>query len=176
MNEQSNTGTESDLSSIHPGKVLREDFLTPMHLTAYQLPQSTGVPQTRISQILKDNRSISADTAHRFARFFGTSAQVWLSLQNQYDLEKSEARNRAEYENICAYAWQTTNETGRRDKSRRPLCLLRPSQDRFQRLISSEGLSGSGEGRGIKKALTAIGPSVTSAKKERIGSWAATTP
>ena len=99
-----NAETEINLANIHPGEVLHEDFLEPMHLTAYQLSQSIGVPQTRISQILKGKRSISADTAHRFARFFGTSAQLWLGLQNQYDLEKTEARNRAEYESIRAYA------------------------------------------------------------------------
>lgn len=104
MSNLSNSETESDLSSIHPGEVLREDFLTPMHLTAYQLSQSIGVPQTRISEILKGKRSITADTAHRLARFFGTSAQLWLGLQNQYDLEKTEAKNRAEYERISAYA------------------------------------------------------------------------
>ena len=83
---------------------MREDFLEPLHLTAYQLSQSIGVPQTRISEILKGRRSVSADTAHRLAKFFGTSAQLWLGLQNQYDLEKTEARNRAEYEHIRAYA------------------------------------------------------------------------
>ena len=104
MSNPSNSETQIDLSSIHPGELLREDFLTPLHSTAYQLSQSIGVPQTRISQILKGKRSISADTAHRLSRFFGTSAQLWLGLQNQYDLEKTEARNRAEYESIRAYA------------------------------------------------------------------------
>lgn len=104
MSNPSNSETEIDLSNIHPGEVLREDFLEPMHLTTYQLSQSIGVPQTRISEILKGKRSITADTAHRLARFFGTSAQLWLGLQNQYDLEKMEAKNRAEYERIPAYA------------------------------------------------------------------------
>ncbi len=102
MSNPSNSKT--DLSGIHPGEVLREDFLEPMHLTAYQLSQSIGVPQTRISEILKGKRSITADTAHRLARFFGTSAQLWLGLQNQYDLERTESKNRAEYERISAYA------------------------------------------------------------------------
>ncbi len=104
MSNPSNSETQIDLSSIHPGELLREDFLTPLHLTASQLSQSIGVPQTRISQILKGKRSISADTAHRLSRFFGTSAQLWLGLQNQYDLQKTEARNRAEYENIRTHA------------------------------------------------------------------------
>lgn len=104
MSNPPNFETGIDLSNIHPAEVLREDFLTPMHLTAYQLSQSIGVPQTRISEILKGKRSITADTAHRLARFFGTSAQLWLGLQNQYDLEKMGAKNRAEYERIPAYA------------------------------------------------------------------------
>ncbi len=104
MSNSPNSDTETDLSGIHPGEVLREDFLTPMHLTAYQLSQSIGVPQTRISEILRGKRSITADTAHRLARFFGTSAQLWLGLQNQYDLEKMGAKNHAEYERIPIYA------------------------------------------------------------------------
>lgn len=96
--------TEIDLGDIRPGEVLREDFLVPMNLTAYRLSKSIGVPQTRIAEILKGERSITADTAHRLARFFGTSAQLWLNLQNHYDLEKAAAQNRAEYERIPAYA------------------------------------------------------------------------
>ena len=96
--------TEIDLGNIHPGEVLREDFLVPMSLTAYRLSKSIGVPQTRIAGILKGERSITADTAHRLARFFGTSAQLWLNLQNHYDLEKAAAQNHAEYERIPAHA------------------------------------------------------------------------
>ena len=76
----------------------------PMNLTVYKLSKNIGVPQTRISEILKGEKSITADTAHCLARFFGTSAQLWLNLQNHYDLEKAEARNRAEYERIPAHA------------------------------------------------------------------------
>ena len=94
---------EIDLSEIHPGEILRLDFLVPMNLTAYRLSKSIGVPQTRVAEILKGERSITADTAHRLARFFGTTAQLWLGLQNQYDLEKAEAQNRAVYEQIPAY-------------------------------------------------------------------------
>lgn len=97
-------GGEVSLGEIHPGEILREDFLVPMSLTAYKLSKSIGVPQTRISEILKGERSITADTAHRLARFFGTSAQLWLNLQNHYDLEKAAKQNRAEYEQIPAHA------------------------------------------------------------------------
>ncbi len=96
--------SEIDLGDIHPGEVLREDFLVPLDLTAYRLSKSIGVPQTRIAEILKGERSITADTAHRLARFFGTSAQLWLNLQNHYDLEKAAVQNRAEYERIPAHA------------------------------------------------------------------------
>jgi len=96
-------GGEVDLGGICPGEILREDFLVPMNLSAYKLSKSIGVPQTRVSEILKGERSITADTAHRLARFFGTSAQLWLNLQNHYDLEKAEAQNRAEYERISAH-------------------------------------------------------------------------
>jgi len=95
---------EINLGDIHPGEVLREDFLVPMNLTAYRLSKSIGVPQTRIAEILKGERRITADTAHRLARFFGTSAQLWLNLQNHYDLEKAETQNRAEYEQIPVHA------------------------------------------------------------------------
>ncbi len=100
---QTNEQAIIDLSEIHPGEILREDFLVPMNLTAYRLSKSIGVPQTRIAEILKGERSITADTAHRLARFFGTSAQLWLGLQNHYDLEKAEAQNRVAYEQIPAY-------------------------------------------------------------------------
>ena len=95
--------TQQTLDQIHPGEILREDFLVPMGLTAYRLAKSIDVPQTRISEILKGERSISADTALRLSRFFGTSAQLWLNLQNHYDLETAEAKNEKEYQKIPAY-------------------------------------------------------------------------
>jgi len=104
MNLDIDLGEKIDLGEIHPGEILREDFLVPMGLTAYRLSKSIGVPQTRIAEILKGERSITADTAHRLSRFFGTSAQLWLNLQNQYDLEKAETQNHIAYEQIPAYA------------------------------------------------------------------------
>ena len=92
------------LGLIHPGEVLREDFLIPMNLTVYRLSKSIGVPQTRIAEILKGDRGITADTALRLARFFGTSAQLWLNLQHHYELEKAETHNHADSEGIRAYA------------------------------------------------------------------------
>jgi antitoxin HigA-1 len=75
------------LSPIHPGEVLLEDFMKPLGLSQYRLAQDLGVTPIRISQIIHGRRSISVDTALRLARYFGTSAEVWLRLQIQYDLE-----------------------------------------------------------------------------------------
>jgi addiction module HigA family antidote len=77
------------LPNIHPGEVLEEEFLIPLHLSAYRLAKETKMPQTRISEILKRKRGISADTALRLAKFLGTTPQFWLGLQNDYDLEES---------------------------------------------------------------------------------------
>ncbi len=76
------------LQNIHPGEILYEEFLTPLNITAYKLSKDTDIPQTRISQIIKGKRRITADTALRLAAYFGTSARFWLGLQNDYDLEK----------------------------------------------------------------------------------------
>mgnify|MGYP000952762249 CR=1 FL=1 len=76
------------LKNIHPGEVLQEEFLEPLSITAYRLSKDIDIPQTRISEILRGNRSITADTALRLSRYFGNSAQFWLGLQNDYDLEE----------------------------------------------------------------------------------------
>jgi addiction module HigA family antidote len=75
------------LSPIHPGEVLLEDFMKPLGLTQYRLAHDIGVTPIRISQIVHGQRAISVDTAMRLARYFGTSAEVWLRMQVQYDLE-----------------------------------------------------------------------------------------
>ncbi|MBE2188739.1 MAG: HigA family addiction module antidote protein [Desulfobulbaceae bacterium] len=75
------------LENIHPGEILNEEFLIPMNLTAYRLSKETHIPQTRISEIIKGRRRITAETALRLSRFFGNSAKFWLGLQNDYDLE-----------------------------------------------------------------------------------------
>lgn len=88
------------LRNIHPGEVLQEEFLKPMGISAYRLAMETRIPQTRISRILKGQRRITADTALRLARFFGTSPRFWLGLQNDYDLEAELEKKRAELDNI----------------------------------------------------------------------------
>jgi addiction module HigA family antidote len=84
------------LQNIHPGEVLQEEFLVPLNVTAYRLAKDTLIPQTRISEILKGRRRITADTALRFSKYFGTSALFWIGLQNDFDLE--EEKNRIESE------------------------------------------------------------------------------
>jgi len=81
---------DKSLSPIHPGEVLLEDFMKPLGLSQYRLAQDIGVTPIRISQIVNGQRSITVDTAMRFARYFGTSAAVWLRLQVRYDLEVAE--------------------------------------------------------------------------------------
>ncbi len=83
------------LPNIHPGEVLLEEFLNPMELSAYKLAKDTDMPQTRISQIIKGKRRITADTALRLASYFGTTAKFWLGLQDDYDIEE-ERENKKE--------------------------------------------------------------------------------
>jgi len=76
------------LENIHPGEILNEEFLKPMNISAYRLSKDTEIPQTRISQIIKGKRSITADTALRLSIYFGTSPKFWLGLQDDYDIEE----------------------------------------------------------------------------------------
>jgi addiction module HigA family antidote len=76
------------LANIHPGEILLEEFLHPLKITAYRLSKDTDMPQTRISQIIKGKRRITADTALRFSSYFGNSAKFWLGLQDDYDIEE----------------------------------------------------------------------------------------
>ena len=76
------------LKNIHPGEVLSEEFLIPFGISAYKLAKDIGIPQTRISEILKGNRRITADTALRLSKYFGNSAKFWLGLQDDFDLEE----------------------------------------------------------------------------------------
>jgi antitoxin HigA-1 len=81
-----------DMPPVHPGEILLEEFLKPMGITQYRLAKSIGVPQRRIGEIVAGKRAITADTALRLARFFGTDAQSWMNLQAHYDLEVTEER------------------------------------------------------------------------------------
>ena len=82
------------LRPVHPGEVLREDFLEPLGLTQYRLARSLTVPPRRINEIVHGKRAVTADTALRLARFFGTSERFWLNLQTGFDLEVERDRLR----------------------------------------------------------------------------------
>ena len=83
------------LRNIHPGEILLEEFLIPLEISAYRLAKDLKIPQTRISEITKGNRRITADTALRLSLYFGNSAKFWLGLQDDFDIEE-EKHNKAE--------------------------------------------------------------------------------
>lgn len=91
---------DDTLAPIHPGEILQEEFLRPMGISQYRLAKDINVSSIRISQIVAGKRAISADTALRLAKYFGTSAEFWLGLQLHYDLEvaKDEIGERVERE------------------------------------------------------------------------------
>ncbi len=77
------------LAPVHPGEILREEFLGPMGLTPYGVAKALGVPRTRIERLAREETAVTADTALRLARYFGTTAAFWINLQGQYDLERA---------------------------------------------------------------------------------------
>jgi addiction module HigA family antidote len=92
------------LPNIHPGEVLQEEFLIPLDITPYRLAKETNIPQTRVSEIIKGNRKITADTALRLSHFFGNSAKFWLGLQDDFDLETELDEKREELGHIKPFA------------------------------------------------------------------------
>ncbi len=84
------------LKNIHPGEILQEEFLIPLEITAYRLSKDIRIPQTRVSEIVKGNRRITADTALRLSRYFGNSAKFWLGLQDDFDIEEEKNEKKAE--------------------------------------------------------------------------------
>lgn len=88
------------LPNIHPGEVLSEEFLKPMGISAYRLSKDLHIPQTRISEILKKNRRITADTALRLSRYFGTTPKFWLGLQDDFDIEEELGTKTKEFDTI----------------------------------------------------------------------------
>ena len=76
------------LKNIYPGEILSEEFLIPLNITAYRLSKDLDIPQTRISEILKGNRRITADTALRLSKYFSNSPKFWLGLQDDFDIEE----------------------------------------------------------------------------------------
>jgi addiction module HigA family antidote len=88
------------IGNIHPGEILLEEFLKPMGITAYRLSKETKIDQTRISEIIRGKRSISVDTALRFAKFFGNSAEFWINLQNHFDIKEKKQEIQMELKKI----------------------------------------------------------------------------
>jgi addiction module HigA family antidote len=88
------------LANIHPGEVLLEEFLIPLEITAYRLSKDIDIPQTRISQIIKGKRRITADTALRLSYYFGNSAKFWMGLQDDYDIEEQKTHNEEVFKRI----------------------------------------------------------------------------
>ena len=88
------------IPNVTPGEILLEEFLVPMGISAYRLAKDTGMPATRVSQIVKGNRRITADTALRLSRYFGNSADFWLGIQDEYDLREQEQLIETELKNI----------------------------------------------------------------------------
>ena len=88
------------LKNVHPGEVLSEEFLKPLGISAYRLSIDLGIPQTRTSQIIRGRRRITADTALRLSKYFGNTANFWLGLQNDYDLEEEQQRLNDELKQI----------------------------------------------------------------------------
>jgi addiction module HigA family antidote len=91
------------LKNIHPGEVLNKEFLVPLGLSAYKLSKDVGIPQSRLSEILKGNRRITAGTALRLSRYFGNSAKFWLGLQDDFDIEEEEQLKFKELDSIELY-------------------------------------------------------------------------
>src|SRR5450432_950395 len=93
----------TSLPPLHPGEVLREEFLKPMGLTPYAVAKACGVPRTRIERIAREELGISADTALRLGRFFGIEPEFWLNLQTRYDLETTSAAIGRALERIASF-------------------------------------------------------------------------
>jgi addiction module HigA family antidote len=91
------------LPNVHPGEVLNVEFLEPLKISAYRLSKDLKIPQTRISEIIKGRRRITADTALRLSKYFGNSAKFWLGLQDDYDIEEERDEKKAELEEIKKY-------------------------------------------------------------------------
>ena len=97
------------LKNIHPGEILSEEFLIPLNITAYKLAKDIEIPQTRISEIVKSNRRITADTALRLGKYFGNSAKFWLGLQDDFDIEEEILKRGNEIRQIKRYSEKKSN-------------------------------------------------------------------
>jgi addiction module HigA family antidote len=92
------------INTITPGEILLEEFIKPLKITAYRLAKDTGMPATRVSQILKGKRKITADTALRLSKYFGNSADFWMGIQDEFDLREEVQKIRLELNKITKVA------------------------------------------------------------------------
>ena len=88
------------LENIHPGEILLYEFLEPLGISAYRISKDLNIPQTRVSEIVKGNRRITADTALRLSKYFGNSAKFWLGIQNDFDIEEEEKSKHSDLSEI----------------------------------------------------------------------------
>lgn len=91
------------LANIHPGEILFYEFLEPLEISAYRLSKDLKIPQTRISEIIKGNRRVTADTALRLSKYFGNSAKFWLGIQDDFDIENQKEIKEVELDKIKHY-------------------------------------------------------------------------
>ena len=92
-----------NLKNIHPGEILKKEFMIPMGISAYLLSKQTGLSQTRLGQIIGEKRSITAETALKLGRFFGIPAEFWMNLQVFYDIEETRKLHNKELDLIIPY-------------------------------------------------------------------------
>ena len=92
------------LKNIHPGEVLQEEFLAPMGISVYRLAKETGLSQTRLGQIIRGERNVTAETAIKIGRFLNTGPEFWMNLQALYDIEEAERRHDKEVKAIHPYS------------------------------------------------------------------------
>jgi addiction module HigA family antidote len=92
------------IKNIHPGEILLEEFLIPLEISAYTLSKDIAIPQTRISEIIKEKRRITADTALRLSKYFGNNAKFWLGLQDDFDIEEEKNLKKQALDAIKKYA------------------------------------------------------------------------
>jgi addiction module HigA family antidote len=112
------------LPPVHPGEVLREEFLRPMNLSAYTVARAVGVPRTRIERLANEHTAVTADTALRLARYFGTTPSFWMGMQAQYDL--AQGRNWPEPRAALSWPFSTTTRPRLTTVIGQPL-ICRPS-------------------------------------------------
>ncbi len=95
-----------NLKNIHPGEILQEEFLIPLEISAYKLSKDLKIPQTRISEIVKGKRRVTADTALRLSKYFGNSPKFWLGLQDDFDIEEGREIKNLELQSIKKFEFQ----------------------------------------------------------------------